>query len=137
MLSFMRRDWLGTSTGINVVAIGVVAIMFSLAVFAVEDFSILLTGKPYALHGPRGSWYLLWAGIAAVFSAMTVFIWRPGLPRIVMALFSLSMASHILEQFVTLPTQQLKSVAACRILVSVALTLLVWRYRSTTTAGNS
>ena len=129
----MRQDWLRTSTGINVVAVGLVAIMFSLALFAVQDFSILLTGKPYALQGLRGSWYLLWAATAAVFSAMTIFIWRPGLPRIVIALFSIAIASHILEQFVTLPALQLKSVAACRIIVTAALILLVSRYRSTTT----
>ncbi|MBZ5702247.1 MAG: hypothetical protein LAN84_10405 [Acidobacteriia bacterium] len=133
----MRQDWLRTSTGVNVVAIGLVAIMFSLVLFTVQDFSILLTGKIYALHGLRGIWYLLWATVAAVFSAMTVFIWRPGLPRIVIAFFSISMASHILEQFVALPAQQLKLAALCRIFITVALILLGLRYRSTATSGNS
>src|SRR5260370_3432209 len=137
MLSVMRQDWLTTSTGINVVAIGLAAILFSLVLFAFQDFLILLTGKPCALHGLKGSWYLLGAAIAAVFSAMTIFIWRPGLPRIVIALFSISMASHILEQFFTLPAQQLKSLAACRIFVSAALMFLLSRYRSTTTSDNS
>jgi hypothetical protein len=134
---FMRQGWLESSTGVNVVAIGLVAIMFSLVLFTVQDLWILVTGTPYALHGLRGGWYLLWASIATMFSATTVFIWRPGLPRVVIGLFSISMASHILEQFVGLSAQVLKLVALCRIIVAVALILLVLRYRSTTTLGKS
>jgi hypothetical protein len=111
--------------------------MFSLALFTAQDLWILVTGAPYALHGLRGGWYLLWAAIATLFSATTVFIWRPGLPRIVIGLFSISMASHILEQFVGLSAQELKLVALCRVFVAVALILLVLRYRSTTTVGKS
>jgi hypothetical protein len=121
-----------------VVAVGLYAIMFSLSVFTLEDIWILLTGKLDSfLHGPSGIWGLLWAALATVFSAVTVFIWRPGLPRIVMALFSISMASHIVEQFVALPVQQLKLAALCRIFVAVALILLVWRDRSSANLGNS
>ena len=89
ILSVMKQGWLESSTGVNVVAIGLVAIMFSLVLFTVQDLWILVTGTPYALHGLRGGWYLLWATIAIMFSATTVFIWRPGLPRIVIGLFSI------------------------------------------------
>lgn len=133
----MRRDWLQTPTGVNVVAVGLVAIVFSLMLFTVQDCWILFRGEPYLLHGLRGMWYLLWAAIAVLFSVATVFIWRPGLHRIVIALFSISMASHILEQFVSLPAQQLKLFATCRIIVAGALILLVLRYRSVTTTGNA
>jgi hypothetical protein len=137
MLSIMRRNWLWTSLGINVVAIGLFAIAVSLIVFTVQDLAILVTGKPYVLHGVRGIWYLLCATIAALFSVMTIFIWRLRLPRIVIGLFSISMASHILEQFVALPADKLKVLALFRLLVAMALTLLVWRYGSTTTSGTS
>src|SRR5580704_11553032 len=100
----MRRAWLETSTGVNVVAIGLFGIVFSLALFTLQDCWILFKGEPYVLHGPRGIWYLVWAAIAAVFSALTFFIWRPGLHRTLIALFSISMASHIFEQFILLPT---------------------------------
>ncbi len=133
----MRQHWLQTSTGVNVIAIGLVAIVFSLMLFIVQDCWILFRGEPYALHGLRGVWYLLWAAIAAVFSAITVFIWRPGLHRTVIALFSISMASHIVEQFISLPARQLRLAATCRIIGSAALILLFLRYRSTTTTGNS
>src|SRR5882762_3513157 len=137
ILLVMSRDWLRTSTGVNVVAIGLVAIIFSLVLFTIQDLWILFSGKLVALHGLRGMWYLLWAAIAAVFSVMTAFIWRPGLPRIVIALFSISMASRVLEQFVTLPAQQLKLTAVCRIAVAAALILLLSRYRPTAISGNS
>jgi len=105
--------------------------MFSLAVFTFEDISIVLTGKLHSFFRPSGIWALSWAALATLFSAMTVFIWRPGLPRILMALFSVSMASHILEQFVAFSAQQLKLAALCRIFIAVVLVLLVWRERST------
>jgi uncharacterized protein YjeT (DUF2065 family) len=82
-------------------------------------------------------WYLLWAAIAALFSAVTVFIWRPGLHRTVIALFSISMASHILEQFISLSAQQLRLAATCRIIVAGAVILLFLRYRSATMTGNA
>jgi hypothetical protein len=123
-----HRHWIQTSTAVNVVAIGLVAIVFSLVLFTLQDCWILFRGEPLVIHGLRGIWYLLWAGTAAVFSAVTVFIWRPGLHRIVIALFSLSMASHILEQFFSLPVQQLRLAAACRIIIAAA-------YRSTALTG--
>ncbi len=48
------------------------------------DCWILFRGEP-CLHGLNGIWYLLWAAIAALFSAITVFIWPPGLHRQVYA----------------------------------------------------
>ena len=133
----MRRDWLQTSIGVNVVAVGLIAIVFSLMLFTVQDCWILFRGEPYALHRLSGIWYLLWAAIAALFSAVTVFMWRPGLHRTVIALFSISMASHILEQFVSLPAQQLRLAATCRIIVAGAVILLFLRYRSATMTGNA
>jgi flagellar biosynthesis protein FlhB len=133
----MRQDWLATSKGVNAVAVGIYAIMLSLVVFALEDTSTLLTGRLDSFFGPSGLWALSWAAIAAVFSAIMVFIWRPVLPRIVMALVSVSMASHILEQLVVFSIQQLKLAALCRIFVGVAPVVLVLHYRSTTALGKS
>jgi hypothetical protein len=133
----VRQNWLETSTGVNLVAIGIVAIVFSLMLFTVQDCWILFRGEPYVLDGLRGIWYLLWAAIAALFSAITVFIWRPGLHKTVIALFSVSMASHIVEQLVLLPAQQLRLAATCRMIVAADLILLFLRYRSTTATAGS
>ena len=125
----MRHDWLNTEFGITVVAIGLVAILFSGIIFTLQDISILLTGKfLFTLGTLRDIWYLLIATLAALFSALCVLIWRPGLPRIVIGLFSVSMASHVVEQFVFLPTPQMKAVAVCRLGVASGLILLFLRY---------
>ena len=121
----MQQGWLRTSTGVNAFAAWLVAIMLSLVPLTIQDFWIFFTGKLVALHGLWSFWYLVWAALAAGFAAMTVFVWRPGLPRIVFALFSISMASHVLEHFVVLPTQQLQLVALYRIFVAVVLILLI------------
>jgi len=114
----------------------VVAIIFALVFFTVQDVWILLTGKLVVLTGLRRIWFLLWAILGALSSALTFFIWRPGFPRIVIGLFFISMASHVMEQFINLPGQQLKLLAFCRIVVALSLILLVLRYRSTATADN-
>ena len=115
------------------VAIGLVAAAVSLAVFAILDFGILISGSGYRLlHGISGVWYLFLAALAALWAALTIFMWRPLIPRITMALFSASMVSHILEQFVALPAQSLRVTAGCRLLVSLGVILLFLRYRSST-----
>lgn len=133
----MKHYWLKSEMGENVVAIGLVAIMFSLALFTLQDLSILLTGKFVALRGLYGIWYMLLATVSALFSARTVFVWRPGFPRIVIGLFSISMVSHVIEQFVVLSASQMKVVAVCRIGVALALILLFVQYIRTTRADNS
>jgi hypothetical protein len=126
----MRRGWLGTAAGPNVVAIGIVASALSLVMFTIQDLLTLLTGEFAAFHGPKGIWYVLLATLAALFSAMNVFVFRPGLPRFLAALLSITMASHVLEQFVALPTQQLKLAALCRSFVVAIVILQLWRSRS-------
>jgi hypothetical protein len=133
----MRQDWLETKMGINVVAIGSVALTLSLVIFTLQDVSILLAGKLIAFGKMRGIFYLLLATIATLVSALSVFIWRPGLHRIVIGLFSISMASHVVEQFIFLPTPQMKAVALCRIAVALGLILLFLRYIWSTKAANS
>jgi hypothetical protein len=131
----MRRGWLGTAAGLNVVAIGIVASAVSLVMFTIQDLLTLLTGKFAAFHGPKGIWYVLLAILAALFSAMNVFVFRPGLPRFLATLLSITMASHVFEQFVALPTQQLKLAALCRSFVVAIVILQLWRSRSAAIAS--
>jgi hypothetical protein len=128
-LSVKNADWLGTPTAEWTVAIGLVAIAVSLFAFTVQDVSVLLTGDLFRLGVLRSVWYLVWAGLAALFSAICVFICRPGSPKLVMALFSVSMASHILERFVKLPAPQLRLVALFRLFVSLGVVLVYLRHR--------
>lgn len=133
----MKRAWLKTEIGINVVAIRLVAIMYSLFLFTLQDISILLTGKFVVITGLYGFWYVLLATVAALFSTLTVFVWRPGLPRIVIGLFSVSMVSHIIQQFVILSASQVKIVAVCRMGIALGPVLLFLQYSRATKADNS
>src|SRR6267143_7203604 len=42
---YMRKKWLQSSPGMTLFAVGVTATMLSLAVFALQDLTILITGK--------------------------------------------------------------------------------------------
>ena len=122
-------DWLRTEAGERVIAIGLVAISFSLVAFIFHDVWILFTGNlPELSLG--GIWYLFLGGLATLFSAICVIVWRPAWARLLIALFSVSMASHILERFVRIPIPQLRMIAVCRLLVSLGIVLVFLRYRS-------
>ena len=128
-LAVKQADWLGTPTAEWMLAIGVIAIALSLFAFTVQDVSTLVTGRLYTFALLRSIWYLLWAGLATLFSAACVFILRPALPKLVMTLFSVSMASHILERFVSVPAPQLRLIALCRLVVSSGAILVYLRHR--------
>jgi hypothetical protein len=129
-LPLKNTDWLETPTGGWIVALGLVAIAVSLFAFTVQDVSALFTGDSFSLGPLRSLWYLLWAALAALFSAACVFVFRAAWPRLVSALFSVAMASHILERFVRVPALQLRLVALCRLLVSLGVVLVYLRHRS-------
>lgn len=133
----MKRDWLNSKVGINIVAIGIVATMLSLAVFMIEDVSILLTGNLFAFRTPRLAFYSLAAALAALFCGLTIFISRPGLPRIIIGLLAVSMASHATEHLVPMPPTSLKVIAVFRIAISLLVIIPILRFRSEPEADNS
>src|SRR5271155_2244257 len=80
-LPVTNADWLGTPIGEWIVAIGLVAIAVSLFAFTVQDISVLLTGDLFRSGLLKSVWYLVWAGLATLFSAACVFICRSSLLR--------------------------------------------------------
>jgi hypothetical protein len=128
----MRKKWIEGEPGITLIAVGLAATMLSLAVFAVQDMMILIKGKFIGWSPLRDGWYVTCAGIAAIFSTFTAFIWRSGFPKILATLLSVSMASYVLERFVSIPTLWLRPVASCRVLLAMTIALLLWRFSSTT-----
>ena len=74
ILSVVRQDWLQTSTGVNVVAVELFAIMFSVILFAVQDSWISLADKLYVVHGLRVFGICFGQSMAAVFSASAVLL---------------------------------------------------------------
>jgi hypothetical protein len=128
VLRVKRFDLVSTPTGLKVVAIGFVAIWFSLLAFTFCDFWILFTGDLPRLS-LYGIWYLLLGGLAALFSAMCVVLWQPAFARLIAALFSVSMASHVLERIVRISTPELRVISVGRLLVSLGVVLVYFRYR--------
>ena len=124
----MKQDWLSSKTGINIVAIGIAATMLSLAVFTIEDVSILFTGNLFPFRTPRIVFYSLAAAVAALFCALTIFISRPGPSRIIIGLLGVTMASHAVEHLLSIPPTPLKVIAAIRIVVSLAVIIPVLRF---------
>ena len=102
--------------------------MLSLAVFTLEDVSILLTGNLVAVRAPRIAFYSLAAALGALFCGLTIFISRPGLHQIVIELLALSMASHAVEHLISMPPTQTRMIAACRIVVSLLVIIPVLRF---------
>jgi hypothetical protein len=133
----MKQGWLNSKIGINIVAIGIVATMLSLAVFTVEDVAILFTGNLFAFRTPRLAFYSLAAAVAALFCGLTIFIFRPGLPRIIISLLAVSMASHATEHLVPIASTPLKVIAALRIVVSLLVIVPILHFRSASEADNS
>ena len=117
---------------VNIVALGLAAIVFSIFIFTFEDFWFIFTSNP-VVFSVREFIYLPLAVIAASFSLISFFVFQPGFPRIAIGLFAASMAFRVLQWFVTIPSQQLKVVAVGRIVASLCVVFLYLRYRSETT----
>jgi hypothetical protein len=80
----MTRDWLYSRFGINFVAVGLVAALVVVAVIVIQDVSFLVTGLWPKLPWYRDVLYHLLAAVAAIFSVVSFFIFRPGMPRFVL-----------------------------------------------------
>jgi hypothetical protein len=127
----LKLGRLVSAAGVNVVAIGLVATIFSLFVFTEENITFLFTGDT-GVFAAREFLYLPLAALSAVFCLLSFFICRPGLPRVAYAFFSASMASHVVLRFVAIPSEQMKVIAIIRIFASLGLVFLYLRYRSET-----
>ena len=134
----MRRDWLYTQFGINFVAVGLVAAWFAVAIIVTCDVWFLISGaypKP-PLH--REILYGLVAAIAAVYSAVNFFIFRPGWPRVVTVVVALCFSSWVIQLFVPIHNpHQLAALALARIVGLCTLLLLVRTYLADVKAGRA
>lgn len=124
----MTRDWLYSRFGINFVAVGLVAGLIVVAVIVIQDISFLVTGVWPKLPWYREVLYHLLAAVAAVFSIVSFFIFRPGLPRIVALVVAISFGSYVLQPFATFHSHQLTALCVARILGFCTLLLLLRTY---------
>jgi hypothetical protein len=131
----MTRAWLYSRFGINFVAVGLVAAFFAVTVIMIQDASFLVTGVWPKLPWYREVLYDLLAAIASVFSASSVFIFHPGLPRFVAAVVAISFGSYVVQPFVIVHHSQLTAICAARVLGFCTLLLLAWVYFANLKAG--
>lgn len=124
----MTRDWLHSRFGINFVAVGLVAVVVSVAVILPQDISLLSTGVWLKLPWYREVSYHLLAAVAAIFAAASFFVFRPGSPRFVAVIVGISFSSYVVQPFVKIRSHQLSVLCLARTLGLCTLLLLVLTY---------
>lgn len=93
----MKRDWMHTRFGINAVGIGVVAVCVGVAFVLFHDVYLLAAGTPPEMWRYDRVLSDLAAGVGALFSIVSFFVFRPGLPRCVAAILAISLASYVFQ----------------------------------------
>src|SRR6266853_1363472 len=111
----MPRDWLYSRFVINFVAIGLVAALVAVPVIVIQDASFLVTGMWPKLPWYREVLYHLLATVAAVFSAGSFFVFRPGLARVVAVVIAIAFGSYVVQSFVIVHSHQLAALCVARI----------------------
>jgi hypothetical protein len=98
----MKRHWLNTRFGIDFVAIGLVAVCVGVALVVFQDIWFVTTGSSPAMFlYDKGLSYLA-ASVATVFSVVSFFVFRPGLPKYVAVTLAISFASYVLQPLLPL-----------------------------------
>jgi hypothetical protein len=124
----MRLGWLHSRFGINFVAVGIVATIVAAGVIGVQDIWFLVTGLWLRLPWYREVLYCLLAAVAAIFTAVNVFVFRPGLPRFVAVVVAICFASYVVQPFAQVSLPHLTAICSGRILGFCTLLLLVRTY---------
>ena len=124
----VRKFWLLSPTGMNFVAIGLAASALCFAVLTVDDIWFLSTGSHASSGLKLYAFYLPLAVLSAVFWVVTVFVWRPFLPRVIAALASAAMASHTYQRLAVIPVAQLRLISLCRVSLFLILVYFALRY---------
>jgi hypothetical protein len=122
----MRRDWLNMRFGIDFAAIGLFAVCVGIVLVVFHDIWFMVTGAAPAMWLYDKVLSYLAAAVAAVFLVASFFIFRPGLPKYVAVILTISFASYVVQPL--LPVHSYRQVAAlcvARIVGFCTLLLLV------------
>src|SRR5215471_8939724 len=125
----MKATWLDTRFGINFEAVGLVAALYSILLITIQDVVFLVSGTWPKLTLYRQVFYLLLAAIAALFAGVSVFTFRPALPKLVALAVAFAFGSYAIQPFVPMPRHLQTTVCTARILAFCSLILLFWGYR--------
>jgi hypothetical protein len=121
-----KRSWLVTGFGIDFVAVGILGVWFGAPLIAFHDIWFLATGTPPAMFPYDKALTYLAAAVAAVFSCVNLFVFRPGLPKYVTVILAILFGSYVVQPL--LPVRTYPGIAAiciCRIVGFCTLLLLV------------
>src|SRR5271157_30533 len=124
----IRKFLLFSPAGMNLVAIGIVASVVSFAVLTIDDIWFLCTGSQTSGGLKLYALYLPLAALSAMFWAVTVFLWRPVMPKVIAALASVAMASHIYQRLAVIPAAQLRLLFLCRVSLCLPGVYFILRY---------
>ncbi len=132
----MTREWLKTRFGIDFVAIGLIAVCVTAPIILFHDMWFVATGEwPTLWLYDRVLLYVL-TSAAAVFSAASVFVFRPGLPRYVAGIVAISFASYVVQPLVPIHGHvQASAVCIARAVGLCTILLLVQSYVTDLKAG--
>ena len=132
----MRRNWLNTRFGINFVAIGLVAVCVGVALVVFEDIWFVATGASPAMWLYDKVLCYLAAAVAAVFSVLSFFVLRPGLPKYVAVILAISFASYVVQPLLPVHGyRQVEVLCIARTVGFCSLLLLAREYRLDLKAG--
>jgi hypothetical protein len=125
----MRRHWLSTRFGIDFVAIGLVAVCVGIALVVFQDVWFVANGaSPAMFPYDKGLSYLA-AAVATVFSFVSLFVSRSGLPKYVAVTLAISFASYVVQPL--LPVHGYRPIEVLCIARTVGFSsvlLLAWEY---------
>jgi hypothetical protein len=124
----VKRHWLNSRFGIDFLAVGVVASIFTGLFIVAQDAVFLVTGAWPKLPSYRLVVLIPLAGVASIFWAVTFFIFRPGWPKVVAAALAISFGSYLVQHFVPILPAQLTALCIARVLVFCTPLLLVRAY---------
>jgi len=125
----MKATWLNTGFGTNFVAMGLVAALLSIGLITIQDIVFLVSGTWLKFTLYRQVMYVLLAAIAALFAGVSVFTFRPALPKLIALAVSVAFGSYAIQLFVPMPRHLQTAVCTGRILAFCSLILLFWGYR--------
>jgi len=133
----MTLDRMDSRFGINFVAMGVVGTFAAVPVIALQDVLFLVTGAWPNLPVHREVLYQSFAALAAVFWAVHILVFRPGLPRFVSVVAAISFVSYVVQPHVHIHFHLLAALCGARILGLCTLLLLAGKYLVDRKTANS
>jgi hypothetical protein len=123
----MRLGWLNTRFGIDFVAVGLFAVCIGVTLVLIQDIWFMATGSWPAIWLYHKVLSYLAAAIATVFSVVSFFVFRPGLPKYVAIMLTVSFASYVIQPFLPIHVYHVVAVLCVARTIGFSTLLLLAR----------